>query len=95
MKKVSMISSRIFQYTFMMIALLMMALSPPVKRKSTVGAGDSMLAGMVMYLSAQKNIKEGVRFGFACGTAATLNEGTQLCNMHDAEKLYKVMRQYE
>ncbi len=54
-----------------------------------------LLACMVMYLSAKKNIKEAARFGVACGTAATLNEGTQLCNLQDAEKLYKVMRQYE
>ena len=70
-------------------------MAPPVKRKSTVGAGDSMLAGIVMYLSANKNIKEAARFGVACGTAATLNEGTQLCSIADAEKLYKVMQQYK
>jgi 6-phosphofructokinase 2 len=70
-------------------------MAPPVKRKSTVGAGDSMLAGIVMFLSANKNIKEAVRFGVACGTAATLNEGTQLCNKSDAQKLYQLMQQYE
>ena len=69
-------------------------MAPPVKRKGTVGAGDSMLAGIVMYLSAGKNIKDAVRFGVACGTAATLNEGTQLCNLTDAKKLYNVMKQY-
>lgn len=69
-------------------------MAPPVKRKSTVGAGDSMLAGMVMYLSAKKDIREAVRFGVACGTAATLNEGTQLCSVADAEKLYRVMQLY-
>lgn len=66
-------------------------MAPPVKRKSTVGAGDSMVAGMVMYLSANKGIKEVVRFGVACGTAATMNEGTQLCSRSDAEQLYKVI----
>jgi 6-phosphofructokinase 2 len=66
--------------------------APPVKRKSTVGAGDSMVAGITMYLSAGKDIKEAVRFGVACGTAATMNEGTQLCNPDDAEKLYKFMQ---
>ena len=54
-----------------------------------------MLAGIVMCLSANKNIAEAVRFGVACGTAATLNEGTQLCNLADAEKLYIAMQQYE
>jgi 6-phosphofructokinase 2 len=69
-------------------------MAPPVKRKSTVGAGDSMLAGIVMYLSTQKEIRDAVRFGVACGTAATLNEGTQLCNKADADKLYHLMKQY-
>jgi 6-phosphofructokinase 2 len=54
-----------------------------------------MLAGIVMYLSINKNIREAVRFGVACGAAATLNEGTQLCSIADAEKLYKVMQQYK
>jgi 6-phosphofructokinase 2 len=69
-------------------------MAPPVKRKSTVGAGDSMLAGIVMYLSAGKSIREAVRYGVACGTAATLNEGTQLCRLVDATALYKVMQDY-
>lgn len=70
-------------------------MAPPVKRKSTVGAGDSMVAGIVTYLSAGKNIKEAVRYGIACGTAATLNEGTQLCNIKDVAELYQLMQQYE
>ena len=69
-------------------------MAPPVKRKSTVGAGDSMLGGIVMYLSAKKDINDAVRFGVACGTAATLNEGTQLCTLKDAEKLFDVMNEY-
>lgn len=70
-------------------------MAPIVKRKSTVGAGDSMVAGIVMYLSAGKNIKEAVRYGIACGTAATLNEGTQLCKAEDAATLYKLMQRYQ
>jgi 6-phosphofructokinase 2 len=61
---------------------------PKVIRKSTVGAGDSMVAGMVYYLSIGKNIIESVRYGVACGTAATLNPGTALCNKEDVENLY-------
>ncbi len=67
-------------------------ITPPVKIKTTVGAGDSMVAGIVMYLAANKDIKEAVRFGVACGTAATLNEGTQLCKMEDAQKMYRAIR---
>jgi len=66
--------------------------APPVKRKSTVGAGDSMVAGIVLGLSNNKSISEAVRYGVACGTAATLNAGTQLCALKDTEKLYQLMQ---
>jgi 6-phosphofructokinase 2 len=66
---------------------------PLVKKKSTVGAGDSMLAGVVYYLSLGKSLPEAARYGVACGTAATLNEGTQLCRKDDADKIYATILQ--
>jgi len=62
-----------------------------VIKKSNVGAGDSMLAGIVYYLSKQKDITEAVKYGVACGTAATINTGTELCNLKDVEKIYGLM----
>lgn len=62
---------------------------PAVKIKSTVGAGDSMVAGIVLSLSQNKSITEAARYGVACGTAATLNAGTELCRKEDADQLYK------
>lgn len=61
---------------------------PPVKRLSTVGAGDSMVAGMVCYLSRQINIEDAAAYAVACGSAATMNHGTQLCNKKDADNLF-------
>jgi 6-phosphofructokinase 2 len=61
---------------------------PPVKRNSTVGAGDSMLAGIVLSLSEKKSLLEATKYGVACGTAASMNYGTQLCRLSDAEKLF-------
>ncbi len=61
---------------------------PPVKKKSTVGAGDSMLGGIVFSLSQGWSLQAAARYGVACGTAATLNAGTQLCNKEDADKIY-------
>ena len=66
-------------------------LPPPVKRKSTVGAGDSMVAGIVLSLSKGKSLDESVQYAVACGTAATMNAGTELCRLQDVEKLYKAM----
>jgi 6-phosphofructokinase 2 len=64
---------------------------PEVKRKSTVGAGDSMVAGIVYYLSLGKSNLDAAKFGVACGTAATMNSGTELCKKHDAEYLFKIL----
>ena len=65
---------------------------PHVDRKSTVGAGDSMIAGIVYCLSKGKTIAESVKYGVACGTAATMNTGTELCNKKDAEVLYAAIK---
>jgi 6-phosphofructokinase 2 len=65
---------------------------PTVKKKSTVGAGDSMVAGMVHALSRNWPIEEAARYGVACGTAATMNAGTELSHPDDVEKLYRVMK---
>ena len=69
--------------------LVQQIIPPAVKRRSTVGAGDSMVAGIVMYLAQNKSITEAVQYGVACGTAATMNPGTTLCIKEDVERLYR------
>ena len=64
---------------------------PEVKRKSTVGAGDSMVAGIVLSLSQKKSFKETLQYGIACGTAATMYPGTELCRKEDADKLFELI----
>ncbi|HYF31189.1 MAG TPA: 1-phosphofructokinase family hexose kinase [Chitinophagaceae bacterium] len=61
--------------------------APTVERKSTVGAGDSMVAGMVWSLMQGKSYLDMAMMGVACGTAATMSPGTQLFRKADAEKL--------
>jgi 6-phosphofructokinase 2 len=63
--------------------------APNVIKKSTVGAGDSMVGAMTWALSQNKPLKEVVQWGVACGSAATMNEGTQLFNIEDAKRLYE------
>ena len=65
------------------------ASSPRVEKKSTVGAGDSMVAGFVLSLSQGKTFEDSLRYGVACGTAATMNSGTELCNKKDADALFQ------
>jgi 6-phosphofructokinase 2 len=63
-------------------------MTPQVKIQSTVGAGDSMLAGIVLSLFQNKDLLAAAQYGVACGTAATMNEGTELCHLKDVEMLY-------
>lgn len=63
--------------------------APAVKKHSTVGAGDSMVAGMVFALCQGRPVREAVRMGVACGTAATMNSGTELFHKDDAERLFQ------
>ncbi|MBU3713724.1 MAG: 1-phosphofructokinase family hexose kinase [Ferruginibacter sp.] len=65
---------------------------PAVERKSTVGAGDSMVAGIVLSLANGKNIMNAVKYGVASGTAATLNPGTELCHLEDVENLFQKIK---
>lgn len=68
--------------------------APTVKKMSTVGAGDSMVGGMAWMLEQGASLREVVRFGVACGTAATMNSGTQLFKKEDALRLYEWINQH-
>ncbi|MFD2600941.1 1-phosphofructokinase family hexose kinase [Flavobacterium suzhouense] len=63
--------------------------APSVKKLSTVGAGDSMVAGMVSVIAKGGSLTEIARMGVACGTAATMSKGTGLFTKENAEKLYQ------
>jgi 6-phosphofructokinase 2 len=47
---------------------------------------------MVWMLDQGKPLEEAVRFGIACGTAATINKGTQLFKRDDAFRFYEWMK---
>jgi 6-phosphofructokinase 2 len=61
--------------------------APAVKKRSTVGAGDSMLGGIVYSLTKSDDIRKAIRLGVACGSAATLSPATGLCDPDAAYKL--------
>ncbi len=61
--------------------------SPTVKIASRVGAGDSMVAGLVLALSRGEDISEAVRFGVAAGAAAVMTPRSELCRREDTERL--------
>jgi 6-phosphofructokinase 2 len=63
----------------------------PVPAMSSVGAGDSMVAGIVLSLARGWKLADAVRFGMAAGAAALIRPGTELCRRADTERLYQGM----
>ena len=66
--------------------------APDVPKRSTVGAGDSMVAGITYMLQKGGSLLDAISMGVACGSAATMNEGSQLFKTDDALALYHLVR---
>jgi len=60
----------------------------PIEALSSVGAGDSMVAGIVLSLTRGWDLTDAVKFGMAAGAATLLRPGTELCRRDDAERFY-------
>lgn len=65
------------------------AAPPGVKVRSPVGAGDSLVAGIVFELSKGGSLEESLALGVACGTASTLIPGNGLCTKEDIDIIKK------
>lgn len=65
------------------------ALPPRVKVRSSLGAGNSLVAGIVSVLSKGGSFEESLVLGVACGTASTLNPGNMLCTKEDVDIIKK------
>jgi 6-phosphofructokinase 2 len=61
--------------------------APAIRIKSTVGAGDSMVAGIIIGMQKDLSWKNVLKYGVAAGTAATINAGSGLCTRETLEKI--------
>jgi 6-phosphofructokinase 2 len=67
--------------------------APTVPIRSKVGAGDSMVAGIVTGLVRDLDVLDAVRLGIAAGAAAVMTDGTELCRRDDTERLFDEIRE--
>jgi len=68
------------------------AIPPVTKKLSTVGAGDSMVAGLLIGLLEKQSLGEIIKRGVAAGTSATMNTGTGLCKIEDYNRLLELIQ---
>lgn len=66
---------------------LLQAAVPPVEVKSTVGAGDSALAGFITGFVKGSDLADCVRLAAACGSAAVMEDGTAVATKEGAAAL--------
>lgn len=66
--------------------------APTVPIKSKVGAGDSMVAGIVFRLSDGASLHEAVTYGVAAGASAVMTPGSELCRRDTTERLVEQLR---
>lgn len=62
---------------------------PVVPIQSKVGAGDSMVGGIVWSLSNGDDLTTAVRYGISAGSAAVMTQGTELCRLDDVQDIFK------
>lgn len=65
------------------------AIPPSVRVCSTIGAGDSSIAGFIAAYASGKNSEEQLRTAVAYGTAACLLEGTAPPEPYDIAEIYE------
>ena len=63
-----------------------------VETKSTVGAGDAMIGGMLLGYEIENDMAKAFRYGIAAGAASVMTEGTQLIVRSDFDALLDQVR---
>jgi len=61
---------------------------PALKMRSTIGAGDALLAGLLAELSRGKSLADALRMGVAAGSASVLYPGTSFAPPAKISEIY-------
>jgi 6-phosphofructokinase 2 len=62
---------------------------PKIHVRSSIGAGDSLVAGIIFALSENVLFEDALALGVACGTASALIPGGDLCKLYDIDMIKK------
>ncbi len=65
--------------------------TPPVKVRSTVGAGDSLLGAFLLRLAQGRQLRDAFRAGVAAGSATAALPATELCGPEDLARLEEAL----
>lgn len=65
---------------------------PRVRSDSAVGAGDSLVGGLLVGWQQRRSLPEAFRLGVASGTATAMTPGTELCHRKDVSRLVSRVR---
>jgi 1-phosphofructokinase family hexose kinase len=60
---------------------------PAIKAVSTIGSGDSLIAGVLWALEDGKDIQDALKAGCAAGAATAMSSGTDIGSREDVDKL--------
>ena len=52
-----------------------------------------MVGGIVYSLLLGRDMEQTLQYGVSCGSAATMNPGTELCHKEDVDVLYSRIKQ--
>lgn len=69
-----------------------LAAPPQVKPVSTIGSGDSMVAGIAHILSHGGSLEEALRWGSAAGAATAMTNGAEICKRRQVLDLLDKVR---
>ncbi|MCA9928086.1 MAG: bifunctional hydroxymethylpyrimidine kinase/phosphomethylpyrimidine kinase, partial [Anaerolineales bacterium] len=67
---------------------IVIAASPKIKEANPIGAGDSMVGGLIWGLSQGQSVPEALRWGIACGAATASMSGTAVGTKTAVESLH-------
>ncbi|WP_424493824.1 1-phosphofructokinase family hexose kinase [Salinimicrobium sp. GXAS 041] len=66
--------------------------APQVEHVSSIGAGDSMVAGITYSLAQGNSVENAILYGLACGSATIKSPGTELLQKKDVEALFSRLK---